>query len=319
MLLRRVSFIVALVAFAPFATSGAAAAESYATHAIQLIVPFDPGSSTDVVARSMQPTLGSRLGQSIVVINKAGASGTIGSAAVAASKPDGYTVGILGMGGTVMVPHFRKLSYDLDSFDLVCQIYSAPVVVMVSPKSQFKDINALLEYGKANPDKIFYGSPGIGTPDHLNTATFFRLAGVKATHVPFSGGGAVVTAILSEQITVVANTTVTLNAHRLRPLAVLAPQRLADYPEVPTAREIGVPFEASIWAVLAAPKGLAQPVRTTLEEACSEMLKDPNYRGIAERAGFPPYYRAGDELKSFVKSEYDRYGKFIRDEGIDMQ
>jgi tripartite-type tricarboxylate transporter receptor subunit TctC len=310
--------LLPFVALASFA-SGTLAAESYAAHSIQLVVPFDAGSSTDVVARSMQPTLGSQLGQGVVVINKAGASGTIGAAAVAAAKPDGYTIGLLAMGGTVIVPHFRKLPYEHDAFDLICQVYSAPVVVMVSPKSPFRDIQALLDYGKANPDKISYGSPGIGTPDHLNTATFFRLAGVKAMHVPFSGGGAAVNAILSDQIGVLANTTVTLNAHHLRPLVVLTPQRLPDLPDVPTAREIGIPFDASIWALLAAPKGVPQAVKSALERACSATLKDAHYREIAERAGFPPYYRAGDELKGFVRSEYKRYGEFIRDEKIDMQ
>lgn len=310
--------IAAGLAFA-FLPAQVVLAQAYPSHAVQLIVPFDPGSSTDVVARAMQPTLGARLGQTVMVLNKAGASGTIGSAAVAAAKPDGYTIGILGMGGTVMVPHFRKLPYELASFDLICQIYSAPVVVMVSPKSPYQDIRSLLEFGKANPEKIFYGSPGIGTPDHINTASFFRQNGVVGTHVPFPGGGAVVTAVLSNQITVVANTTVALKAHRLRPLAVLTAQRLPDLPEVPTAREIGAPFEASIWAVLAAPKGLPPAVKDALEQSCAGMLQDPGYREFAARAGFPPYFRGGEALKSFVGSEYTRYGTLIKTEGIEVQ
>jgi tripartite-type tricarboxylate transporter receptor subunit TctC len=304
--------------FAGVVVSGAYG-QSYPTRPIQLIVPYDAGSSTDVVARAMQPTLTAMLGQSVVVLNKPGASSTMGSSALASAKPDGYTIGILGMGGTVMVPHFRKLTYDLDSFELICQIYSAPVVVMVAPKSPYKDIGALIAWGRANPGKAFYGSPGIGTPDHINTATFFRMSGVKATHVPFQGGGAAVTALISDQISVLANTTVALKAHQLRPLAVLAPQRLPDLPDVPTAKEIAVPFEASIWAVLAAPRGLPPPVKSALENACSDMLKDPKYRDFAERAGFPPRFRGGEELKQFVTSEYDRYGAMIKAEGIEMQ
>jgi len=293
--------------------------QPYPNRPIQLIVPYDAGSSTDVVARAMQPALTARLGQPVVVLNKPGASSTMGSSALASSNPDGYTIGILGMGGTVMVPHFRKLSYDLDSFELICQIYSAPVVVMVAPKSPHRDIAALLAWGKANPEKTFYGSPGIGTPDHINTATFFRMSGVKATHVPFQGSGAAVTALISGQITVLANTTVALKAYQLRPLAVLTAQRLPDLPEVPTAKEIGVPFEASIWAVLAAPKGLPPPVKDALENACSEMLRDQTYRDFAVRAGFPPHFRGGSELKTVVTSEYDRYGAMIKAEGIEMQ
>lgn len=314
---RRLRVLVACVGL--LAGVGTVAAQSFPTHPVQFIVPFDAGSSTDVVARSMQPPLGARLGQSVVVVNKGGASGTIGAAALAASKPDGYTVGLLAMGGTVIVPHFRKLSYDLDAFDLICQIYSAPVVVMVSPKSAFQDIGALLEYGRANPGKITYGSPGIGTPDHLNTATFFRQAGIEALHVPFSGGGAAVTGLLSNQIDVLANTTVTLNAHRLKPLVILTPQRISELPNVPNAREVGIAFEASIWAVLAAPKGVEQPVRTVLERACGEMLADAQYRGVAERSGFTPHYRAGAELREFVKAEFVRYGRFVSEEKLDTK
>jgi tripartite-type tricarboxylate transporter receptor subunit TctC len=292
---------------------------SYPTHAIQLVVPFDAGSATDVVARAMQPALSAALGQSVVVINKAGASGTIGTAAVASAKADGYTIGLLAMGATAILPHVRKLPYDVDALDFICQVYSAPVVVMVSPTSRFHSIQELLEYGKANPDKIAYASPGIGTPDHLNTATFFRVAGVKALHVPFTGGGASVSALLSDQINVMTNTTVTLNAHHLRPLAVLTPQRLPELPDVPTAREIGIPFEASIWAVLAAPKGLAQPVKAALERACAQTLEEPRYREIAERSGFPPYARTDDALRTFIHAEFERYGKFIKDEKIDIQ
>ena len=292
---------------------------SYPTHPIQLVVPFDAGSATDVVARAMQPALSSALGESVVVVNKAGASGTIGTAAVAGAKPDGYTIGLLAMGATAIIPHVRKLPYDVDALDFICQVYSAPVVVMVAPTSRFHTVQELLEYGRANPGKIAYASPGIGTPDHLNTATFFRMAGVEALHVPFTGGGASVTALLSDQINVMANTTVTLNAHHLRPLVVLTPSRLPELPDVPTAREIGIPFEASIWAVLAAPKGLAPPVKAALARSCGQTLQDARYREIAQRSGFPPYARTGDDLRSFIRAEFERYGKFIKDEKIEIQ
>ena len=134
---------------------------------------------------SSQPTLSAKLGQPVVVMNRPGASGTIGTGAVAAAKPDGYTVGLLAMGSTVMVPHFRKLAYDLDSFDFICQVYSAPVLVMVAANSPFRDIRALLEFGKANPEKMFYGSPGIATPDHINTANFLRQNGVVGQCLEF--------------------------------------------------------------------------------------------------------------------------------------
>lgn len=285
----------------------------------QLIVPFDAGSSTDVVARAMQPTLSTKLGQTVLVINKAGASGTNGAAELARAKPDGQTIALLGMAGIAMVPHFRKLSYSLDSFDFICQVYSAPVIVMVAPNSPYRDIKSLLAFGRENPGNLFYGSPGIGTPDHINTANFLRQNGVAGTHVPFSGGGAVANAILSGQITMIANTTVLLNAYKLRPLATLTSKRLTELPDVPTAAEFGPPVEASIWAVLTAPKGLPSNTKATLQEACRVTLDDPAYRTIALRAGFPPYFREGDSFRTFVTEEYKRYGVLMKAEGLELQ
>lgn len=290
-----------------------------AQSATQLIVPFDPGSSTDVVARAMQPTLSEKLGQTVIVLNKAGASGTIGAAELARSRPDGQTIALLGMAGIAMVPHFRKLPFTLESFDFICQVYSAPVIAMVAPDSPYKDIKSLLAFGRENPGRLFYGSPGIGTPDHINTANFLRQNGVVGTHVPFSGGGAVANAILSGQITMIANTTVLLNAYKLRPLATLTAKRLDELPDVPAAAEFGPPVEASIWAVLTAPKGLPSNTKATLQEACRVTLEDPAYRTIALRAGFPPSFRDGDNFRDFVTEEYRRYGTLMKAEGLELQ
>ncbi len=307
------------LAFAALLGQGTISTAQYPARPLQLMVPFDAGSSTDVVARAMQPALGAKLGQSVLVMNKPGASGTIGAADLARSAPDGYSIGILGMGGIAMLPHVRKLSFDLESFDFVCQIYSAPVIVMVAPNSPHKDIRALIEFGKANPEKLFYGSPGIGTPDHINMANFLRQNGVTGTHVPFQGGGAVSQAILSQQITAVSNTTVLLKAYNLRPLAALTAQRLPSLPEVPTAREIGAPVEASIWAVLAAPRGLPQTVLGRLEQACRATLEDPAFQTVAERAGFPPFFRDGTAFRTFVGGEFTRYGAMMKAEGLEFK
>jgi tripartite-type tricarboxylate transporter receptor subunit TctC len=301
------------------ATLMLASAAATAEQPTQLIVPFDPGSSTDVVARAMQPTLSAKLGQNVLVINKAGASGTLGAAELARAKPDGKTIAILGMAGIAMVPHFRKLGFDLESFDYICQVYSAPVIVMVAPDSPFKDIRQLLEFGKANPGKLFYGSPGIGTPDHINMANFLRQNGIAGTHVPFSGGGAVSQAILSDQIVAVSNTTVLLNAYRLRPLAVLADKRLPELPDVPAAGEFGPPIDTSIWAVMAGPKGLPTDVKASLEQACKATLDDPDYRKIALQAGFPPHFRTGEAFRPFVGGEFKRFGDQMKVEGLELQ
>jgi len=294
-------------------------AQTFPSRPIQWIVTFDAGSSTDVISRAMQPKFSARLGQPVVVINRPGASGTIGALAVANAKPDGYTVGFLAMGSTAMLPHFRKLAYDLDSFDFICQIYSAPVLVMVAPNSPHHDIKELLAFGKANPDKMFYGSPGIGTPDHINTANFLRQNGVAGTHVPFPGSGATAAALKAGQIALLTNTTVLLRAHQLRPLAALTAKRLPELPDVPTAAEFGPPVEASIWSVLVAPRGLSGEARAKLEDACRATLEDPAYRALAERGGFPPHFRDGDATRIFVAGELAKYGPIIKAEGLERQ
>jgi len=299
--------------------AAAAAAQPYPSRPVQWIVTFDAGSATDVISRTMQPTFSARLGQTVVVMNRPGASGTIGALAVAKSAPDGYTVGFLAMGATAMVPHFRKLEYDLNAFDFICQVYSAPVLVMVAPDSPHRDIKSLLAFGKANPDKMFYGSPGIGTPDHINTANFLRQNGVAGTHVPFPGSGATAAALKTGQIALLTNTTVLLRAHQLRPLAALTSKRLAELPDVPTAAEIGPAVEASIWSVLVAPRGLPGDARAKLEDACRATLADPSYRALAERGGFPPLFRDGDATRAFVASEFAKYGPIIKAEGLDRQ
>ena len=301
---------------AAFLLAGSAA---HADQPTQLIVPFDAGSSTDVVARALQPTLSAKLGQTVLVINKPGASGTLGGAELARARPDGKTIAILGMAGIAMVPHFRKLSFDLESFDFICQVYSAPVIVMVAPDSPYKDIRQLLDFGRAEPGKLFYGSPGIGTPDHINMANFLRQNGVTGTHVPFSGGGAVSQAILSSQIVAVSNTPVLLNAYKLRPLAALADKRLPELPDVPAAGEFGPPIDTSIWAVMAGPKGLAPEVKASLEQACQATLGDPAYQAIALRAGFPSYFRPGEAFRRFVGDEFKRFGAQIKVEGLELQ
>jgi tripartite-type tricarboxylate transporter receptor subunit TctC len=303
----------------PARAQSAPDAAAYPSRAVTLVVPFDAGSATDVVARTLQPHVTAALGQPVVVVNRAGASGTIGAGEVAQARPDGHTVGLLGMAGLVLLPHARRLAFELGSFDFLCQVYSAPVVAMVAPNSPHRTIRDLIAFGRANPEQVFYGSPGIGTPDHVNTASFLRANGVTGTHVPFGGGGAATTALLGGQITLFANTTVVLRAHNLRPLAVLVPRRLPDLPEVPAAGEFGPAFDATIWAVLAAPRGLPAEVRARLTAACRQVLETPPYREAATRAGFPPLFRDGAAFDPFVRAEFARYGTQMRQEGLELR
>lgn len=310
---------IAAMLFLGIATPAFAQPARYPTRPVSVIIPFDAGSATDVVARTLQPHLSAALGQQAVVVNRAGASGTIGAAEVAQARPDGYTTGILGMAGLALLPHVRRVPFEHASFDFICQIYSAPVVAMVAPNSPHRTIQDLLAFGRANPEQVFFGSPGIGTPDHINTASFLRANGVTGTHVPFGGGGAATTALLGGQITLFANTTVVLRAYNLRPLAVLMPQRLPDLPDVPAAGEFGPPFEATIWAVFTAPKGLPAEERTKLTNACRDALASPAYREAATRAGFPPLFRDGEAFGSFLSGEFTRYGSLMRQEGLDLR
>ncbi|HYF54647.1 MAG TPA: tripartite tricarboxylate transporter substrate binding protein, partial [Salinarimonas sp.] len=285
----------------------------------QMIIPFDAGGNTDLMARALQEEMAKALGQSLVPINKPGAAATLGTGELARAKPDGYTLGMVPIGPLALQPNMRKLPYSLESFDYICQTYDVPMFLMVPQDSRFKSAADVVSFAKDNPNAFLYGSSGPGTMPHIATAAFLRAAGVGGTHVPFRGSGEMAQALLGGTIMAFSDAPSLAAANNLRILATYSSKREPTHPDVPTMRELGYDFTGSVWGGIIAPKGLPAPVRTKLEEACRAAASSDGYKQAAARLNSPALYKTGPEFKAFVEAQSKALGDVIRAAGLEAK
>jgi tripartite-type tricarboxylate transporter receptor subunit TctC len=283
---------------------------------LRAIVPFDPGGSTDLMMRALQEPLSRELGQPVVIVNRPGAASTIGAAEVMNTRPDGYGFGMLTLSSLALVPHTRSVPYGHDRFDFLCQVYETPTLLMVAPNSPLRSVADVVAAARARPETLFYGSPGPGSLNHMAMAGFLHANSVQGTHVPFTGVAPMNQALVAGQITVVADSALSMRAHELRPLAVFGPARIPDLPDVPSLAELGGGFDATIWGGLVAPTRLAPEVRARLEQACERAVGGEGFAQVAERLASRPRHRGGQEFRDYVLSEFARYGEFIAAMGL---
>ncbi|KAB2920745.1 MAG: tripartite tricarboxylate transporter substrate binding protein [Hyphomicrobiaceae bacterium] len=311
---RRIALAIgaALMLFAP------PAAADYPDRPITMIVPFGAGGTTDVIARSLAGALEPALGQKIVVINKDGAAGVIGTTELGRSKADGYTIGMIPVGPLTTQPHLRELAYSVDSFDYICQAYSNPQVLIVTTDSPYKTLKDLIADAKAKPGQIRYGSSGPGTIPHLAMLDFVRKAGIDLTHVPGKGEADAFRSMLGGTVIgfPVHTGFVTANADRVRPLAIMAAQRRSEFPDLPTFKEAGLDVSFDVWGGLVAPKGLPADVRSKLEKACAAAQASAVYREQQTKLKMPPVSSTGAAFAAFVRAEFARNGNIIKDAGL---
>src|SRR5690606_33226446 len=235
---------------------------------VTMVVPFPPGGSTDLIGRLLASKLEAQLGQTFVVDNKAGATGTIGAAHVARAKPDGYTLLVASLGPYVIAPHlFSKVPYDaLKDFDYLTVAVQAPNVLVVPESSKHKSLADVIAFEKANPGVMTFASSGSGSSDHLTAELFWRQTDTSGVHVPYKGGGPVLAALLGSQVDASfmnINTAIPqIKSGKLKALAITSAQRSPLLPEVPTLAESGVK-DANVysWQAVAAPKGLPADVK----------------------------------------------------------
>ena len=302
-----------------------ATAQFYPTRVIRIVVPFPPGGPTDVVGRLIAQPLGEVLGQSVIVENQAGAGGRTGSRFVARAAPDGYT---LLMGGTnlnAIVPAiYKNLDYDpVKSFTAVASFASDAVVMVVNPSVAAKTIAEFVQYAKANPGKLKYGSaPGLAS--HLEPELLKYRAGIDVPFIPYRGGGPALTDLLGGQIQMfVSNKSVLLaliQAQKVHALAVMGDKRWPELPDVPTMRESGFPdFPGDLLYGLLAPAGTPDAVVETLNAAVSKALQSAEFRanlaklGIAARAGTPQAFAAA------IADDVAKYDEIVRLTGIKIE
>ena len=307
-----------LTALVLSAAAVGAFAQAWPSKPVTMVVPFPPGGSTDFIARAIGPSLTKTFGQTFIVDNKAGATGTIGAAAVKRAAPDGYTFLVTSLGPLVIAPHLVKgMQYDaLKDFDLITVAVQAPNVLVVPAASPHKSLADVIAYEKANPGKMSYASSGNGSSDHLTAELFWLESGTSGLHIPYKGGGPAISDLLGGQVDASFQNVNAVLQHiksgKLRPLAVTGSKRSPVLPDVPTMTEAGVKnVDVYSWQGIVGPKGLPADVRTKFHDAVVAALKDPAVNSQLTALGLEVVANTMDQFSAFQQSEFARWKRVI--------
>jgi len=296
----------------------AAQAQTWPARTVTLVVPFPPGGSTDTVARALGPRLQDKLGQPFIVDNRAGATGTIGAAAVKRAPADGYTFLVTSLGPLVIAPHLIKgVAYDAGKdFDFITVAVQAPNVLVVPANSPHKTVAEVVAYQKANAGQMSFASSGNGSSDHLTAELFWQQTGTTGTHVPYKGGAPAISDLLGGQVNASfqnINAVIQhVNAGRLRALAITSEQRSPLLPAVPTLAEAGVKgVDVYSWQAIVAPKGLPAEVRGKLQQAVAAAFADDKLRQQFTAVGFEIVASTPEQFAAFQQRENARWKQLI--------
>ena len=312
------------IGFAAAAQPASAAADSHAFPArpVRIVVPFPPGSGTDIVARTIASSLTAGWRQPVVVENRPGAGGTIAGELVAKATADGYTL-MLGNVSTLAIARalYPKLAYDpLRDFAPVTLITTSENVVVAHPTLPVDSIKALIAYAKARPGQINYASAGSGTTTHLGGAMFSSMAGVEMTHVPYKGSVPALTDLLAGQTQLMFSSVPTALPHiksgRLRALATTRLARSAVLPELPTVHESGIrDFDISLWQGLVAPAATPRDIVTRLNQAVRAGIAAPDVRGRLTSQGLDPVGDTPEQFGAYIRSEAAKWARVVKATG----
>jgi tripartite-type tricarboxylate transporter receptor subunit TctC len=297
----------------------------YPTHAVRLIVPFPPAGATDIVGRIVAQKLGERLGQAVVVENRPGAGGSLGSDLAAKSAPDGYTILIATSSTHSIGPVLQKLPYDpIRDFAPITHIANVPNVLVVSPKLAVRNLGEFVALAKAQPGKLNYASSGIGTIVHLNGELFKMLAHVDIVHVPYKGTQLSIPDLASGNVAMLVDSLASalpnIKNGNARPLALNAPKRSALLPEVPTFAEAGMPeFDLYTWFGMFAPAGTPREIVGRLQREVVAALKSPDLIERFEAVGAEPVGSTPEQFVERIRSDAAKWGEVIKTANIKAQ
>ena len=302
--------------------AGAAIAQSYPSKPIKLILPFAPGSPSDMVGRTIGQKMATQMGQPLVPDNRASSGGTLGLALVAKSPPDGYTVMVTSPTIALSPVLYANLQFDsLKDFAPVARLASIENVMLVHPNVPAKTLKEFIALARSKPGKLNYGSGGAGTTNHLANELLKSLEKLNIVHVPYKGATLATTALMGgevdEVILGVAPALPFIKSGRVRPLVVLSEKRVPTLPDVPTSKEAGYPnFRMSIWYAMFVPAGTPHDIVTHLYREAEKALKDPELLQRMSNAGMDPWLGTPDDLGALLKSEIARYTKVAASAGL---
>jgi len=303
-----------------------AAETDYPTRPIRFIVPYPPGGSTDPTARLLAQWFTDKFGQTVIVDNRPGAGATIGHAMGAQATPDGYTWLFGTSGGMVVGPAYgTKVAYDsIKDFAHIGLIADSPFMLVIHPSIAAKSVQELVDIAKAQPGKIFFGSPGAGTPNHLGMELLKSMAKAPFEHVPYKGGGPALIDLMSGRIhALFGGTTYTgpaISAGKVRPIAVGHPQRVRAFPDIPTIAEWLPGFNCSTWYGILAPAGTPRAIVSKVNAELRNALASPAFVKQFDTMGLiAASSNTPDELLERIRSELARWNKVIDDAGIRLR
>ncbi len=316
----------AMVALGASATFQQAQAQNFPSRPITLVIPFAPGGSTSIVGRGIADKMSELLGEKVVVDNRPGAGGTVGTKAVAKSEPDGYTL-LLGYTGTLAIGPslYKNVGYDpRKDFAPIGLIGNAPNSLVVHPTFPAQTVAELIGYAKANPGKVNFGSAGAGTASHITGEYFARSAGITLVHIPYKGTGPALTDLLGGHIPMafapIPASHPNIAAGKLRALAVTSAARSSLLPEVPTMAEAGLPdFDASLYYGLAAPAGTPRPVIDRLNKVLREALASEEVKRQLGADGTDITPGSPEDYAAFIDKDEKKWSQLVKASGVEQE
>lgn len=311
-----------LFAFAGAFVSGLAAAQSFPSRPITIVVPYPPGGLIDLVTRVIQGPLQAELGQPVAAENKPGAGGNVGADLVAHAAPDGYTLLLANPSVAISPSIYRKLNYrPMEDFVYVGRFGSVPNVLVVNPAVPAKTAQELIDLAKKNPGKLNYGSPGYGTSPQLSSELFKTMTNTDIVHVPFKGAGPSIAALLANNVQMMIDNippqVPLIHSGKVRALAVTSLHRVNVLPDVPTMDELGLKgYEIVSWFGLAAPAKTPAAVVRRINEALNKASQDPKARAALESRGATVVQGTPEDFTAFVKAETAKFAPIVKRAGV---
>ena len=313
-MMKRILFV--LVVVMAFIAAIPVQAAGFPEKEVQIIIPWAPGGATDLIFRAVAAATEKHLGKAVVIVNRAGGGGAVGYTEGAQARPDGYTL-TSAVTPLTILPHQVKTAFTYQNFEAVINVVSDPSMFLIKADAPWKSLKEFIDYAKKNPDMISVGNSGSGGGVHLVALAFEKAAGVKFNHIPFSGGGPSITALLGGHINAVSVSPPEgisqIQAGKLRIIALFADKRLELFPDVQTVKEQGVNFSMGMWRGLAAPKGTPPEVIAKLHDAFKKGMDDPVFKKNAKDMAVNLEYLGPKDFGKLMAEDHEFYGKLVKE------